>query len=107
MSLPELPNAAPNCPWPPSIHTAYSSLQRVYQSVSDAIGASNLDSHHIQNYLDRLSNDTLPLLSDLDQAAAALGTGSQILEKWLFACVKAFGTLFAQLLQLQKETRGT
>ncbi|KAH6907738.1 hypothetical protein BKA70DRAFT_1427545 [Coprinopsis sp. MPI-PUGE-AT-0042] len=107
MSLPQLPILANGESWPPSIYAAYRALQNVYESASDAIGAANLNTHRIQNYLNRLSNDTLPLLSDLNDATATLATGRDVLSGWVLCCVKAFGGVFAQLLQLQKEARGT
>jgi hypothetical protein len=105
MSLPSLPTSPPGHSWPTDLHKAAGILQEIYTRTSDAAAASNLNLHRIDHYIDRITNEALPLISQTHESIIQLGRRRLVV--WLRECIQMYGTLFAQLLQFRAEATET
>lgn len=104
MALPALPPPPFGQAWSPQIHHSVSILQDVHQSISNALGAANLNAHRIQHYIDRITDPVLPLLTNMSDAISL--ADRKLLDPWLQSCVKKFGALFSELLSIRSEAEG-
>ena len=91
MSLPPLPSC--ETPWSAHVYNADHLLREFYRRPIEALAQGNYNLHRIEQHRDTVLNDAIPLLLEMEDAAADEGLSYE----WLSECAEHFGRVVVEL----------
>lgn len=100
MSLPPLPLRV--TPWSSHVYTANHLLQDLYRRPIEILSQGNYNLHQIQQHQESILENAIPLLLEMENAAADEGIPFQ----WLSDCADHFARLLVELENALQATTG-
>jgi hypothetical protein len=100
MSLPSLPTSVN--PRSPNFLNAIQSLQNIYSTAFSLVTQGNINTQHAISHQNAISQNAVPLLLILESVSHE----EELPKEWILECTQMFGTLIAQLYEIEQMSQG-
>lgn len=102
MSLPPLPPPSFDRPRSSNFLNAIQSLQDIYFTAFNVLSTGNIDTQRSLFHQEAITENAIPLLLALESVAG----DEQVPDEWIRQCAQMFGTLIAQLYEVEQASTG-
>jgi hypothetical protein len=97
-SLPALPQADVDHPWPSAVHKAYHIMSDTYSHISRVLQQEDSDPVRLNQHTSTIISDTLPILEALEADALERDSQHGLPAEWLESCAVALGQLLVETM---------